>query len=85
MLTIDRKTFGRLEKQYPGIGDAIRRYEQASVPACPGCGSGNTATVGCGLIGRTINIAGATTKFRLIPHGPKPGQYFCHACSKFFN
>jgi len=85
MLTIDKKTFRQLEKQYPGIGETIRGFETATLPNCSRCRSENTAAVGTGLIGRTINIAGATTKFKLIPHGPKPGEYFCNACNEFFN
>ena len=85
MLTIDRKTLGRLEKLYPGIGTDIRSREKATLPKCSRCGSKDTAGVGCGLIGRTMSIAGATTKFKLIPHGPKPGEYFCNACNEFFS
>jgi hypothetical protein len=38
-----------------------------------------------GIIGRAISIAAATTKFKLIPNGPKPGKYFCYICDKFFD
>ncbi len=85
MLTTDEKTLNQMEKQHPGIRETIRFFEEATVPACSRCGSSDTATVGCGIVGRTISIAGATTKFRLIPNGPPPGRYFCNACEKFFD
>ena len=85
MLTANKKTLDYLERDYPGIKASIRRFEKAKLPACPRCGSENTADVQVGIIGRTIHIAGATTKFKLIPNGPKPGEYFCNACNKFFN
>ncbi len=84
MLKIDKETLDHMEKNYPGIGEAVLRFEQAALPACSHCGSENTADVQCGTIGRTISIAAATTKFKLIPNGPKPGGYFCNACSEFF-
>jgi len=55
------------------------------LPQCPRCGSKDTADVQCGIIGRTINIAAATTRFKLIPNGPAPGKYFCNACDEFFD
>jgi len=55
------------------------------LPACSRCGSENTADVQCGIIGRTINIAAATTKVKLIPNGPKAGACFCNTCNEFFN
>jgi hypothetical protein len=73
-----------LENRYPGITESILRFERAELPACPRCGSQDTANVQVGLIGRTIDIAAATTKFKLIPNGPKPGAYFCNACGEFF-
>ena len=50
---------------------------------CARCGSTKTAGVHCGIVGRTINLAAATTKFKLIANGPRPGQYFCNACNEF--
>jgi hypothetical protein len=38
-----------------------------------------------GIIGRTITIAAATTKFKLIPNGRRLGDYFYNACKAFFN
>ena len=85
MLRVDKKTFTHMEMGYPGIYEQILRFENAQLPSCPCCGSEDTADVQIGIIGRTINIVGATTKFRLIPNGPKPGKYFCNTCKEFFN
>jgi hypothetical protein len=85
MLKVDKETLGRMESNYSGIVESILRFEEIELPSCPHCGSNNTAQVQCGVIGRTINIAAATTKFKLIPNEPKPGNYFCNACKGFFN
>jgi len=85
MLRIDENVLNRLESSYPGIREQILNFDGAALPTCNCCGSQNTAQVHIGLIGRTISIAGATTKFKLMPNGPKPGDYFCNACDKFFN
>lgn len=84
-LKIDKETLDHMEKQYPGIGKTILYFEKATLPVCSRCGSENTADVGCGIVGRTIYIAAATTKFKLIPNDPKPGKYFCNTCNEFFN
>ena len=85
MLKINKETLDHIEKQYPGIGKTILYFEKATLPVCSRCGSEDTADVQCGIIGRTINIAAATTKFKLIANGPKPGKYFCNACNECFN
>lgn len=85
MLRFDLDSLASLESQYPGIIDSIRRFEEAVIPSCPFCNSGDTADVQVGIIGRTINIAAATTKFHLIPNPPKPGNFFCNSCKKYFN
>jgi hypothetical protein len=85
VLTIDQSQLERLEEKYPGIGEQIRYFEDATYPACSRCGSEDTASVQCGIIGRTINIAAATTKFKLIPNGPAPGKYYCNSCNEFFS
>jgi hypothetical protein len=84
MLKVDAEWIKNAESRYPGITGNIRWFEQQQLPACPHCASTDTADVQCGIIGRTISIGCATTKFKLIPNGPKPGQYFCNACEKFF-
>jgi ribosome modulation factor len=84
MLKLDQGKLALIESQYKGIIDQIMRFENADLPSCPHCLSDNTADVQVGVIGRTICIAGATTKFRLIPNLPKPGRYYCHDCGKYF-
>ncbi|MEP7134304.1 MAG: hypothetical protein ABI904_05175 [Chloroflexota bacterium] len=75
-----------LEEQYPGITAQIRRFEEAELPSCPHCGSGATASVQVGLIGRTMCIAGSTKKFKLVMNmADKLGTYFCNECKKFFD
>ena len=85
MLKIDQAALDQMEQQYPGIEHSVHHYEQATLPACPRCGSEDTAIVSSGIIGHTIAIAAATTKFKLIPNNPKPGSYFCNVCEDFFN
>ncbi len=85
MLTVDEPTLSELEATYPGIRNSILAFESAALPACSHCRSSNTADVQVGVIGRTINIAAATTKVKLISNGPKFGKYFCNCCEKFFD
>lgn len=84
MLKIDQEALDHIESQYPGIGEAIRNREEATLPVCALCGSEDTAEVGVGIVGYSINLAAATTTFKLIPNGPRPGEYFCNSCEKFF-
>lgn len=85
MIKVDQATLDRMEQQHKGIIDTILRFEKAILPSCAHCQSSDTADVQVGVIGRTIYIAIATTKFKLIPNGPKPGKYFCNACQKYFD
>ena len=84
MLKIDPSEFDRFEKVYPGIERQIKYFEKMRLPKCPKCKSANTALVQAGIIGRTIHLAAATTKFHLTPNGG-PGKYFCNDCRKFFD
>ena len=84
MLKIDWLKLDKLETSYPGITEEILRFDAAQVPRCVRCGAENTAAVYVGLVGRSINISAATSKFNLIANSPKPGNYFCHACGQFF-
>jgi hypothetical protein len=84
MILIDEKTIEEMEQQHPGLKEQIYRFENAQLPECAHCRSTNTADVQVGIVGRTIYIAGATTKFRLIPNLPKPGKYYCNTCKKYF-
>ncbi len=85
MIKFDEKTIENCEIQYPGIREQIFYFENATLPQCLHCDSTDTANVQIGIIGRTIHIAGATTKFHLISNGPKPGKYFCNECGQYFN
>ena len=85
MLNINKETQEQLEHKYPGIRKSIQAREEGILPKCALCGSENTASVGCGLIGKTITLAAATTKFKLIANGPAPGKCYCNTCNKFFN
>lgn len=79
-----KERWEKLEKDYPGITNNIRHFEEAELPLCINCGSSDTASVQIGVIGRTIAILGMTTKFFLIPNGPAPGKYFCRKCRQYF-
>jgi hypothetical protein len=85
MLKVDQSTLEGMETKFPGIVEDIHDFESTDLPSCPKCGTDDTAQVECGLIGRTINIITATTKMKLIPNGPKPGDFFCHPCGSFFS
>jgi hypothetical protein len=85
MLKINQEALDHMEVRYPGIEKSIRNREEATLPVCSLCGSEDTAEVGAGLVGYAINVAAATTKFKLIPNDPKPGKYFCNSCNKFFD
>lgn len=65
--------------------EQYRRFTQMEVPPCPRCGTSNTASVQVGVIGLTIRLAATCSKFKLIPNGPKPGNWFCNSCGKFFD
>jgi hypothetical protein len=85
MLEITLEELDSLELCYPGIKQNILFFENAQLPTCSLCQSEDTADVQIGVIGRTITICASTTKFKLIPNGPRPGRYFCNTCGKFFN
>jgi hypothetical protein len=85
MPTADKDVLDQMEEQHPGIKEQILRFRNAELPACPRCGSEDTASVQCGIIGRTIYIAAATRKVRLIANPPKPGRFFCNACKEYFD
>jgi len=84
MIKITENDIRNMERQHPGITEQIWRFENADLPPCPSCGSTDTASVQVGVIGRTIYLATATTKFFLIPNGPKKGSYYCRSCRQFF-
>jgi hypothetical protein len=61
------------------------RFTRMEVPPCPRCGTSNTASVQVGIVWITIWMASTCPKFKLIPNGPKPGNWFCNTCQKFFD
>lgn len=84
MMKVDGDTLEEMEAKYPGIKEQIFRFEKAVLSPCPHCGAEDTADVQVGIIGRTIHIGAATSKFKLIPNGPRPGKYYCNACQQYF-
>jgi len=70
---------------YPGSEETVARIEATVMPPCPLCASDETAEVSVGIVGRSIHIAAQTKKIRLIPNGPRPGDYFCRGCQTYFN
>ena len=85
MLKLSKQEIDHLERQHPGITKTIQHYEDVDIPACPHCQSNDTAVVSCGIVGRSIGVSAATTKLHLIPNLPKPGEYFCNSCNRFFD
>lgn len=75
MLKIDTTTLASLE---------AKAREAELLPRCSHCASEDTARVAGGLIGRTIAMAAATTRFKLFANGPKPGAFFCNSCGGYF-
>ena len=75
----------KLETHYPGISGQQRSSDAAVLPSCPKCGSKDTARVNVGITGRTMGLAASSKKFKLIPNGPKPGEYFCNSCEVYFD
>ncbi len=84
MIKITEHEIRKMEEQRPGITEQIWDFENMDLPACPVCGSADTASVQVGVIGRTIYIASATTKFHLMPNGNGKGIYFCNVCRQQF-
>ncbi len=85
MLKLDKETMDQMGKQHPGILESIRQYEEDKLPTCTQCGAEDTASVSTGVVGRTIYLAAATTKIKLVPNEPKRGKYFCNKCENFFS
>jgi len=88
MLRYSEKQLQRVEANYPGVRESIERFEAMDISACPSCLSDDTAVIQVGLIGRTMTIAGGTTKFKLIPNRSTPKwkkKYFCRACEETFD
>ena len=87
MLRYSEKQLRRVETNYAGVRESIEYYEAMDIPTCPSCASDDTALIQVGLIGRTMTIAGGTTKFKLIPYRREPKwkkKFFCRACEETF-
>ena len=84
MIRIIDEEIKKLESQYPGITEQIWCFEQSDLPACPVCGSSDTASVQVGIIGRTIAIGSATTKVHLMGNVNDRGIHFCNVCRQQF-
>jgi transposase-like protein len=85
MPKVDKKALEKMEANYKGITGEIMAFEDAILPACPNCCSPNTAIVRAGVIGRSLSIAAATSKMKLILNMPGKGKYYCNDCEKYFN
>jgi hypothetical protein len=85
MIKISQEALDSMESSYPGIKQNVAYFEAMDIPPCPKCGSSDTASVQVGIIGRTIYLCAATTKFTLVPNSPKPGDYLCQTCRHYFN
>jgi uncharacterized protein YlaI len=89
VLTVTNGQLQKMEGRYPGIIESIASFEEMELPPCSICSSGSTALVQCGVIGRTISISNATTKFKLVPNrpanGPESRKFFCNDCQVFFD
>lgn len=84
MIKLTEDQIRKMEEQRPGITEQIWRFENMDLPACPVCGSPDTASVQVGVIGRTIYIGSATSKIHLMLNGNDEGVYFCNVCRKQF-
>jgi hypothetical protein len=85
MIKVDDDSLKNMEEQYRGIKKQIFDYDKEKLPACRFCKSSDTAQVQFGIIGRTMNIAAATTKFKLAVKSKKTKRYYCNSCSKYFS
>ncbi|MEQ8174387.1 MAG: hypothetical protein ABRQ26_04880 [Syntrophomonadaceae bacterium] len=83
MIRVSTEFLEQMESFYPGISDIIYYFDSLDLPICPKCGSENTASVEVGVIGQTLVLAIATTRFHLLPKS-KPGDYHCNDCKVYF-
>lgn len=84
MLKVNDDWLRQAEAAYPGFQKTLMHYESAALPACTACRSSNTAAVSGGVIGRTIALAAATTKMKLLPNADGTARHFCNDCEQFF-
>jgi hypothetical protein len=84
MLKVDKEWIDRVDGKRPGFREMVECWDAMELPPCPSCGSADTAQVSAGLVGRSIHLAVATTKIRLLPNG-HPADYYCNQCQSYFN
>lgn len=84
MLTVSEESIMNMDASYPGIAEQVHRFEAMEIPSCDKCGSGDTAIIQVGLVVRTMYLAMATTKFKLLPNYNGHGIYFCNSCKAQF-
>jgi hypothetical protein len=82
MVTTDPEWLSRAERGYPGFQKALAYYESLRLPVCPRCG-GEPSTLISGLTGRTIALAAATTRVKLLANR-RAGNFFCSRCDELF-
>lgn len=84
MIKVSTDLIDKMEKIYPEIKGQIKWFENLNLPPCPVCAGTDVASVQVGIIGRTIHLALATTKFHLMLNYNGEGIYYCNTCRKFF-
>ena len=84
MVKVNEQWIRAVEQVCPGFRATLNYYESLALPPCPKCGSLNSAIVSAGLVGFSIHLAAATTKFKLLPNG-HPADFHCADCGDFFN
>ncbi len=84
MLKIANESIERAEEIHPGFREMVDRYEALELPPCPGCDSADTARVSSGIVSRSIHLAAASSRFKLVPGIPE-GRYWCNACECYFD
>ena len=84
MLTVSEESIMKMDASYPGIAEQVYRFEAMEFPPCEKCGSYDTASIQVGLVGRTMYLAMATTKFKFLPNYNEHGIYFCNSCKVQF-
>ena len=84
MIKCDLKELVYFEGKCPGFIATVLRFDSRSLPPCWHCESTDTAAVQCGFVGFSMALAGASTKFHLLPNYNGEGIYFCNSCRRQF-
>lgn len=85
MIKRTQEQINKTERNYPGFKKNLKAYENTPCPDCPQCKSSDTAFCSAGSVGRSMALAGATTRIRLHANGPFKGKFFCNACDQYFD